>query len=372
MLRVGGRVVKSSLSNDSVHQYILPKANFITEMFVKHEHIMSNHFGANYVLCKLLQRFWICYGLSTVKKYLRNCHYCKFRRAKAAQQIMGNLPECRVNAPKFPFQNSGVDLFGPIAVKLNRSIVKRWGVLFICMASRACHIEIVPDLSTDSFIQCFMRFTARRGMYCRSLFSDQGTNFKGCDAEFKKLLQQCKMQKPKICFDEIDKNFVSRCMSRKCIDVVWKFNVPANPHAGGNWERAIRTAKNVMAAIIYNGINGLTALKGRTPSDFELLTIMCEVEATINCRPITKLSNEVEDWRVLTPLSILSGNLHPDSPVHEFNKAEMYRSNYKFVIAVSEQFWKRWLQMYVPWLQIRHRWHDVKPNLKEGDIVLLA
>ena len=126
-----------------------------------------------------------------------------------------------------------------------------------------------------------------------------------------------------------------------------------------------------MAAIIYNGINGLTALKGRTPSDFELLTIMCEVEATMNCRPITKLSNEVEDWRVLTPLSILSGNLHPDSPVHEFNNAEMYRSNYKFVIAVSEQFWKRWLQMYVPWLQIRHRWHDVKPNLKEGDIVLL-
>ena len=49
----------------------------------------------------------------------------------------------------------------------------------------------------------------------------------------------------------------------------------------------------------------------------------------------------------------------------------MYHSNYKFVIAVSEQFWKRWLQMYAPWLQIIHRWHDVKPNLKEGDIVLL-
>ena len=51
------------------------------------------------------------------------------------------------------------------------------------------------------------------------------------------------MQKPKICFDKIDKNSVSWCMSRKCIDVVWKFNVPANPHAGGNWERAIRTVK---------------------------------------------------------------------------------------------------------------------------------
>lgn len=73
----------------------------------------------------------------------------------------------------------------------------------------------------------------------------------------------------------------------------------------------------------------------------------------------------------MTPLSILTGNLHPDSPVHEFNKAEMYRSNYKLVIAVSEQFWERWLQMYVPWLQIRHRWLDVKPNLNAGDIVLL-
>ena len=72
-------------------------------MFIKHEHIMSNHFGVNYVLCKLLQRFWICYSISTVKKYLRNCHYCKFRCAKAAQQLMGDLPECHINAPKFPF-----------------------------------------------------------------------------------------------------------------------------------------------------------------------------------------------------------------------------------------------------------------------------
>ena len=88
-------------------------------------------------------------------------------------------------------------------------------------------------------------FYRSRGLYCRSLFSDQGTNFKGCDTEFKKLLQQCKMQKPKFCFDKIDKNFVSRCMSRKCIDVVLKFNVPANLHASGNWKRAIRTVKNL-------------------------------------------------------------------------------------------------------------------------------
>ena len=243
VLRVGGRVAKSSLPDESTHQYILPKANFITKMIIEHEHITSNHFGTNYVLSKLLKKFWICCGFSTVQRCLRNCHYCKVRCAKAAQQVMGNLPECRVNVPKFPFENTGVDLFGPIAVKVNRNIVKRWGVLFICMAVRACHIEIVPDLSTDSFIQCFMRFTARRGMYCRCLFSDQGTNFKGCDAEFKKLLRQCKMSKPNVCLDEIDKHAVSRYMSRKCVDVVWKFNVPANPHGGGSWEGSDSNSK---------------------------------------------------------------------------------------------------------------------------------
>ena len=62
-------------------------------------------------------------------------------------------------------------------LKLCRNIVKRWGVFFICMASRACHIEVVPDLSTNPFIQCFMRFTSRREMYRCCIYSDQGTKF---------------------------------------------------------------------------------------------------------------------------------------------------------------------------------------------------
>ena len=97
---------------------------------------------------------------------------------------------------------------------------------------------------------------------------------------------------------------------------------------------------------------------------------MCEIEAILNCRPISKMSNDIEDWRVLMPISILTGNLHPDSPVHQFNKGNLYRSNYKYVCAVAEQFWKRWMLMYLPWLQLRYKWQESSPNLGKGDLVL--
>ena len=114
--------------------------------------------------------------------------------------------------------------------------------------------------------------------------------------------------------------------------------MPHNPHAGGGWERAIRSTKSIFASILHNGLNGLPALKTCTPTEYEFLTILCEIEAILNCRPITKLSPDVEDWCALTPMSILTGNLHPNSPVYQFNKGDLYQSNYKFVIGDAEQF----------------------------------
>ena len=116
--------------------------------------------------------------------------------------------------------------------------------------------------------------------------------------------------------------------------------------------------------------SGLRALKTR-PSDFELLSITREIEAVLNCRPISKQNSSVEDWQALTPMSLRKGNLHPASPVTEFMKWDTYRSNYKYVVSVSEQFYFRWLTMYLPWLQISHRWRETQGNVCIGDLVLL-
>ena len=161
VLRVEVKTIKSSLPTETIHQRFLSKNHFVTEFIVVHENRRCNHFEANYVISKLMQRFWVCSGVATVRKYLSNRMCSKICRAQSQTLLISDLPECRVTVPKFPFQFTGCDLLGPLYVKVSRSIVKRWGVLFICMSSRGCHLNFVPDLTTSSFIQCFWRFTCR-------------------------------------------------------------------------------------------------------------------------------------------------------------------------------------------------------------------
>ena len=146
-LRVGGRITKSSLTLETVFQYIMSKTHFITKMIIEHKHAISSHCSANYVLLKLLEKFWVCSGINTIREHLSNCQFYRLRRANSVQQVMCYLPECRLTIPKFLLN---ILVLTSLVLSLGRSLVKRWGVLFICMASRACHIKISPDVSTDS------------------------------------------------------------------------------------------------------------------------------------------------------------------------------------------------------------------------------
>ena len=78
-----------------------------------------------------MQKFWLFGGLSTARKYLLNWFYCKVRRAKSENEVMGYLPAYRVAVPKFPFEHTRVDLVGPYGVAVGRSATKRWDLLFI-------------------------------------------------------------------------------------------------------------------------------------------------------------------------------------------------------------------------------------------------
>lgn len=70
---------------------------------------------------------------------------------KPQEQQIGNLPGCRLE-PGMVFKNTGVDFFCPMIMEGRRSEVKVYGCLFVCMAARTRHLELVDDLSTDLFI----------------------------------------------------------------------------------------------------------------------------------------------------------------------------------------------------------------------------
>ena len=215
--------------------------------------------------------------------------FCRRLQAKAGDQKMADLPLDRITPDLPPFTHVGVDYFGPIEVKRGRAHVKRWGVIFTCLVTRAVHLEVASFLNTDACINAIRRFICRRGSI-KSIRSDQGTNFIGAQRE---LAESMKL---------LDNGQIQRALLKEGID--WTFNPPSGPHHGGVWERLIRLVKKILYSI----------LKEQTLDDEALQTAFCEVEAIMNDRPITTVTNDPNDLEPLTPNHLLQLKTFPTLP----------------------------------------------------------
>ena len=94
---------------------------------------------------------------------------------------MADLPREKMRE-EAPFTFCGVDMFGHFVVKNSCQEIKQYGALYICLSSRAIHIELTYSLNTDPFIICLTGFIGRTGDVCL-IRSDNGSNFIGILAE---------------------------------------------------------------------------------------------------------------------------------------------------------------------------------------------
>ena len=139
--------------------------------------------------------FWIISGSAVVSSIVSSCVKCNKLCGAVQEQRMSDLPEDRLeDCPSLTYCT--VDYFGPFIVKDGRKELKRYGVLFTCMASRAIHLETSDSLDTDSFINALRRFISRRGPICQ-LRSDQGTNFVGARKELAQALREMDQERIK-------------------------------------------------------------------------------------------------------------------------------------------------------------------------------
>ncbi|KAJ8023742.1 hypothetical protein HOLleu_36272 [Holothuria leucospilota] len=348
VLRVGGRLSRSQLNYDQRHPVILPSDHHVTKLIIEHHHSSVGHMGAGMTWTSLRNHYWVMRGRATVRKIIGKCLACRKRNALPGQQYMADLPVSQVTADKPPFSSVGIDLFGPFLVKRGRSLVKKWGCIFTCLAIRAVHIELVDSMDTDSFINALRRFVSRRGQPER-IFSDNGTNFKAADKELREALAG------------LDENKIRRHLRTKGIE--WSFNPPTASHIGGVWERMIRSVRRVMKAL----------LKGQTVTHDVLETTLAEVEAILNSRPLTQLSLDPKDNEPLTPNHLLLMRDSPNLSPGVFDKKDGYgRRRWRQCQYLVNQFWKRWLQEYLPLLQERQKWFKKCRNYEVNDLVLLV
>lgn len=129
LLRVGGRLSKAAMSEETKHPVILSKDQHVSSLILKHIHKQVGHGGGNHVLSRLRSKYWITSANAATRKILSNCGFCMYHKGKLGEQKMADPPLERIIPDLPPFTNIGVDYFGPIEVKRGRNLEKRYGII---------------------------------------------------------------------------------------------------------------------------------------------------------------------------------------------------------------------------------------------------
>ena len=214
--------------------------------------------------------------------------------------------------------------------------------------SRAVHLELVSDLTTEAFMRCFRRFVARRGFPC-FVISDHGKTFEAAARELCSIAQSAECQQ-----------FSAEH------HIQWQFNVEKAPWWGGFFERLVQSVKRCLRKVLGNAY----------VSGEELVTVLAEVECTLNSRPLTFLSTE--EWtEPLTPSHLLLGRRLRSMPDAEHipraATAEVVRERAEHLQQLIRHSWTRWRREYLLELRNAHRqqFNANATPIRVGDVVLI-
>ena len=334
LLRVQGRLQFSSLPPDEKHPILIPKSHFAV-LLMRFQHFIMKHAGVSTLISAVRKSYWV-FGLRRIaKRVKRMCVSCQRQDSAECTQPMAPLPEERVN-PAVPFAVTGLDHAGPLYC-CDTPRKKYWVILFTCGVVRAVHLELVDTLSTYDTVLAFRRLVARRGLP-KVIYSD---NAKGFVAAPDKILGQFGPLTP------------------EC-----RFIAPNSPWWGGWWERLGRSVKSALRKTV--GGNCLTRA--------ELETTLHEIEACINSRPLTFVSDDPDQEKPLTPSHFLLGHdghyLSERSEPAPIETADDARRRFDLRQSVVDKFWIVWSSEY---LRNLPPWRGVSQGhtLREGSVVLV-
>lgn len=355
VIRVGGRLSNANIKFDQKHPILLPKSDPFVSLLVDYYHKKYCHAGAHLLQSLLYQNYWILSARSMIRQRVWKCNTCFKINPKPIYPFMADLPSERVNCAK-AFLATGVDYTGAFSITMSRhrgvKSQKAYICLFICLSTKAIHLELASDLSSDAFISAFKRFISRRGN-CATLFSDCGTNFVGAKTKFDEIYQLTQSRGFQDAFQRELNSF----------KITWKFNPPSSPWMGGFWESNIKSVKTHLSRVIGNQI--LTYE--------EFYTVLTQIEAVLNSRPLCLLSTDPSDPVALTPAHFLYGSPVASLPVEHFNdkSPKGLLNRYKLLDSLVQHYWKRWRQEYLFTLQSRQKWNTITNPPSEGMIVII-
>lgn len=349
VIRVGGRLSNSLLLYERKHPLVLDYKHRLARLIFENEHSKLFHAGPQLLLSAVREGYWVVNARRVARSVVKSCIVCKRFKFKSIVPIMGNLPNQRLT-PGTPFETTGVDLAGPYFITDRKGrgckISKCYMCLFVCFTTKALHLEVVSDLSTEAFLLSFRRFISRRSKPCL-ICCDNATNFLGASNELNNFLLVNKDKLTEFCANE---------------GMKFAFIPPYAPNFGGLWEAGVKSAKFHLKRILGN----------RHLTYEELSTVFCQVEAILNSRPLCPMSSDPNDFHPLTPGHFLVGKpliALPSPVLTEINCNRLHR--YQLLEQMRQHFWMRWQHEYISELQHRTKWRNPDVTLRIGDMVII-
>ena len=355
LMRVGGRLHHAKMPLAHKHPYLIPKGHPVATAIVNHFHSLTYHQGRHITHGAIIKHGYFLEGSRRlIQSALKNCVTCRKLRGPLATQQMADLPPDRLACTP-PFTHTALDVFGPFTAtngprtRANKSTKKLWAIIFVCLPSRAIHLEPLDSLSTDSFRMALTRFISIRGV-CKTIRSDRGTNFVGASNQM----------------NNVDVKKLSHELQNN--NITWTFNPPHASHFGGSWEAKIGAVRKVM-----NGIFCMSPCTRMSREEFD--TVLAQAAAVVNDTPLWACPTSPDDPAPLTPSMLITGRETSDPiSADEINLDAITSygpARRKRVIHLNNLFWQRWRTEYLQTLNKRHKWKRPQRCFSVNDIVLI-
>ncbi|XP_064635803.1 uncharacterized protein LOC135492984 [Lineus longissimus] len=360
IIRCGGRISAADVAPDRKYPILLPHRSYLTTLVIQNAHHTMVHYGVGSTMAHLRNKYWITSMRASVKKVIGRCVICKKVAGRPyLTPVAPPLPEFRIN-DLTAFKSTAVDFTSHLYVRVNNTTQKVYVCLFTCCTTRGVHLEITPDLTVESFIRSFRRFTSTHStpslIYC-----DNAKTFTGADAELKRL------------YNIVSSDRFKNHLTDK--GIYFKYAPVQASWFAGVHERLIGVTKLALKKTLNKSLVSID----------EFQTLIKEIQATINNRPLTYLSADPKELKAITPNNLIYGHdvtLLPNEDMQNESFDPTYAGRDKLEkiahkrAQLLETFRTRFYDEYLARLRQQHQYELRKQNAKSdviklGDVVLV-
>ena len=341
ILRLVTRLTQAEFVDYDVrYPIVLPAKHAAMRLLIRDAHEEVGHMGAKCTQNLLQQKFHVPGLNSAVRKELYICKVCRKIRPIQVKAPLAPLHENRLQVGKPAFYNTGMDHFGPMIIARGEKV---WGLVFICLTTRAVHFELCKSTNLEKLMMAMDRFIQRRGKP-EMIRSDLGSSFVRAANEQDKTVKQ------------FEKDLQHQVVDQ--FRIKYETNPTDTPHWGGSWERMIGEVKKIIAASNEH-VKSL---------NFDAVeTLLVRAEGILNRRPIGIDENGLAICPndIIAPAARRNGGFPLEaSPVQMLQKTQ----------AAIDYFWKKWTTSYLTGLSVNRVTGKAQNStilLEDGDSVIV-